>query len=489
MPAYFSDLNLDQIVNAAAEKKAEYHCKPLYLTPLKNASAVRYRQAVMQDLENPELAEKTASFSTALSIIGTTLKSLHTGYSPLLDLGEYLEQADAYCRAVDDYQKFLTAFSLHSEGFQNARSYLTSYTAAEHYRDLVRDITALKHAVTKIRYCMYIKNSTVSVQKYSGQSDYTAAVLKSFEKFRQYPAKDYTKVIEDTYYAKYVEEAILSRVAKLYPDEFTQLEEFVKNHPKFPDPQIMSFSRDVMFYISWLEYIRPLINAGCIFCYPELTEENDTRCIGGFDTVLAAKLAAEGKIPVVNDFSLSGQERIFVVTGPNQGGKTTFARMVGQIHYLASLGVKIPASSAKLSLCDQIFTHFEHEEQIGDLTGKLNDELIRIHDILKSATPNSLIIINEIFASTSVKDAVSIGKHLMQMITTGGMRCVLVTFLQELSHYSDSVVSLVSFTEIDSPEKRTFHIVRKPADDQAYAMSIAGIHHLTYNEICRRIRP
>lgn len=489
MPAYFADLNLDQIVNAVAEKKAEYHCKPLFLTPLKTASAVRYRQAIMQDLEDPELADKTTSFSTALSIISTTLKSIRTGSSPYLDLGEYLEQADAYCRAVDDYQKFLTTARPQSDGFQNARRYLTSYTAAEHFRDLVRDITSLKHAITGIRYCMYIKNATVSVQKYSGQSDYTAAVLKSFEKFRQHPAADYTKVIEDTYYAKYVEEAIVSRVAKLYPEEFTQLEEFVHNHPEFPDPEIMSFSRDVMFYIAWLEYIRPLIDAGCSFCYPELTEENETRCFGGFDTALAAKLAADGKIPVFNDFSLLGKERIFVITGPNQGGKTTFARMVGQIHYLASLGVKIPASSAKLSLCDQIFTHFEHEEHIGDLTGKLNDELIRIHDILNRATPDSLIIINEIFASTSVKDAVSIGKHLMQMITTAGMRCVLVTFLQELSQDSESVVSLVSFTETDSPEKRTYHIVRKPADDQAYAMSIAGIHHLTYDEIRRRIRP
>jgi DNA mismatch repair ATPase MutS len=191
---------------------------------------------------------------------------------------------------------------------------------------------------------------------------------------------------------------------------------------------------------------------------------------------------------VCNDFELEAGRRMIVVSGPNQGGKTTFARMFGQLFHLAGLGCPVPGTSARLILGDRIFTHFERQEKIDNLRGKLKDDLVRIHRILERAGPRSVLVMNEIFTSTSLADALFLSEKIMEEAGRLDVIGVWVTFIGELASYNDKVMSMVSAVDPLQTATRTFKVVRAPASGRSYAMSLAEKYGLTAERIRERLQ-
>ncbi|MDA8439104.1 MAG: hypothetical protein M0Z51_09630 [Propionibacterium sp.] len=487
-PSYFVDLNLDQVVDAVMAGYQEYALEVYFQLPLKTEDGIIYRQEVARDLEKPAVLGCVTPFAEAMRAMRSNLTLRARTRNPYQQQRYFLEAARTYTGAVSALARDLATVDLTSRGLRSFRAYLEVLAAAPGFTALADDVRHVLDQLAQVNYTLQIKSNTVTVRRYAAEVDYSTEVLTSFAKFKQGAVKDYRSRLTVGQGINHVEASVLELVARLYPATFASMASFCDDHRNYLDPVIAQFDRDVHLYTSYLTYIAPLRSAGLPFCYPRIHETaRETSASQSFDLALAHKLLADGHEMVTNDFLLHGDERILVVSGPNQGGKTTFARMFGQVHHLASLGLPVPGTQAHLVTFDEMFTHFEKQEDLTNLTGKLEDDLVRVHQVLERATPRSLIVLNEIFTSTTLDDAVYIGTKVLDRIIDLDALCVCVTFIDEFASLSASTVSMMSTVDPHDPARRTFKVIRKPPDGLAYALAIAAKYRLDYENLVDRL--
>jgi DNA mismatch repair ATPase MutS len=487
-PDYFADLNLDQVLRSMTAGREQYELEPLFCTPLHEADAVRYRHEVLRDLEKREVLESVNGFAEQMQRMRQHLKQAQDLHYQLQQQAWFLDATEIYCQVVRVLTEELAGCDVTSRGFDLFRRYLAGYAGSERFTSLAAETQALKDALARIRYTVRIHGPRVTVSRYEGEPDYGAEVEETFAKFKQRAVKSYLVNRPEHADMDHVEAQILSLVARLYPDEFGTLADYCARHRDYLDPVIGRLDREVQFYLAYLELTGRHRQAGLPFCYPDVSARSkETTAEGTFDIALANKLVPGGGTVITNDFRLTGPERILVVSGPNNGGKTTFARTFGQLHYLASLGLPVPGRSARLFLPDRIYTHFEREEDIETLRSKFEDELVRVHEILGQATADSVIVMNESFNSTTLNDALLVGTEVMRRILGLGCLGVYVTFVDEIASLSEATVSMVSQIVAENPAERTFKVLRRPADGLAYAWAIAEKYGLTYERLLERI--
>ena len=488
-PPFFRDLNLDQIVNAITAGRGHYDIKPFFYASLHDADAIEYRQQIFKDLEDSALLCSLRSFSKSMEEMREHLGWANRFHYRLQRQRWFLDAAAIYCDLIINLTNQLSRFTLESKGLLSVREYLSGYIESDHFLHLLQQTHKLNVDLAAIQYCIRIKGGGFSVRKVASERNYSAEIEATFSKFQQGSVKDYRVQFTESAQMNHIEAKVLEFVARLHPEIFSSLNQYCVENTDFVEGTIAEFDREIQFYLAYLDHIQKFRCRGLEFCYPTVSDRpSELHGAEVFDLALADKLfRADGSV-VPNDFRLEGAERVIVVSGPNQGGKTTFARAFGQAHYLASLGLLVPGKEARLLLFDRLFTHFEREEQSKNFRGKLQDDLLRVREILIGATSNSFLIINEIFTSTTLRDALFLGAHIMKKIVDRGSLCVWVTFVDELALFGEQVVSVVATVDPNNPSLRTFKIVRSRADGLSYAMSIAEKYGLTYRRLQERIR-
>ena len=489
-PDCLRDLNLDQVFAAIAADRPDHDLLPFLHFPLREEDDVAWRQEVLRDLEDDALLRDVRVFGAAMSGVRADLARAGKIRNPRQAERWFLQAAATYVEAAARLNGALSAAAPPSRGLRDVAAHLAALVASPGFGALRDEAAAATAALSEIRYGIRIDGLRVDVAPHGGEADFGAEVEETFNAFRQGAGKQFGFPFPEQEELNRVEEMILEEVVALWPAPFAALSAFRARHPDFLDAGVTAFDREIQVYLGWLDHIAPLRALGLAFCYPRVSRSSkETLARAGFDVALASAMARDRRVPVVNDIALAGPERVIVVSGPNQGGKTTFSRWFGQMHYLAALGLTVPGEEARLFLPDRIFTHFERGEAVVAERGRLQDDLLRVHDILAAATPDSVIVMNEIFSSTSWRDATLLSRRLAERIVALGLLCIWVTFVEDLATLGPQTVSMVSTLDPADPAARSFRVVRQVPDGRAYALAIAEKHRLTRAAILERLAP
>lgn len=487
-PDFFADLHLDQIITEVTAGHGGEQLSRLFAEPARDVATVNFRHAVFRDLARAEYREPIDRFVAGMQTVQERRDRSEHLYHPLQQQGWLVHAVEAYCDTVTALRDDLMRAEPTARGLREFASHLDRYVTGPDFQRLADDNAEVQSELHRIRYTVHIQELRVHVAKFDGQIDYSPEVAATFERFATEATKDYHLPLADYPDMNHVEEHILELVAKLYPEPFRTLESFCSRNREFVSPTISRFTAEIQFYLSYLDFMERLVETGLTFCYPDVTSQPGVvDADDAFDLALAVKATTESTPLVRNSFRLSGPERIFVVTGPNQGGKTTFARTIGQCAHFAALGCPIPARRGAFTLPDRIYTHFERQETLATLHGKLDDELLRIHDILSRMSATSLLVMNESFASTTLNDALLIGTEVLHRIIALGATAIYVSFVDELASLDPACVSMVGEVAPDDPSRRTFQFTRRPADGLAYAAALAIKYRLDRETLRQRI--
>ena len=234
---------------------------------------------------------------------------------------------------------------------------------------------------------------------------------------------------------------------------------------------------------------------GCRMTVPKICpkEERAFRAVGIYNPRVA--LAIDDEI-VTNDFMFDDDAHIYVLTGPNRGGKSVITVAVGASQALFQLGLPVPAESAELSVVDAIFTHFPEGADDTIDKGRLGEECARLKEIFDSVTPDSMILLDESLSSTGAYEASYIASEILSGFAVLGCRGIFSTHLHELAasvpeinKRSEELGGIKIDTLVAGIEegRRSFKIYRAKPDGKSYARDIADKYGLSFDTLMQRI--
>jgi len=226
---------------------------------------------------------------------------------------------------------------------------------------------------------------------------------------------------------------------------------------------------ELAFYLGCLNLHAHLAQLGEPICFPRPLAPGERRHT--FQGLYDVSLALTMKQRIVGNDVHADRKDLVIITGANQGGKSTFLRSIGLAQLMMQCGMFVPAESFSANVCENLFTHYKRKEDASMKSGKLDEELSRMSDIVDNITSNSMLLLNESFAATNEREGSEIAQQIICALLEKRIEVFFVTHLYEFAHgfYSkkmDNALFLRADRQTDG--KRTFKLLEGEPLETSY---------------------
>ncbi len=487
-PDFFTDLNLNQFAENVIAIWEDSDIRPFFYYVSDSIATTKYRQEVVRDLGQAELREALGRF---ISGIGTAIRYQQYAESINTSVQKWKWRLDSilvYYQTIENLCIEFNQTPPSSHAFYGLHKELHQLLNENEVLKLRSKAKAIQDEFLNMRYHITINKDRATLDFQYDDTDYCFPIRNAFAHGEADPRPiAFRDTPFETMELSAIESFVLGQFQKQNRVLFRDLETFCGIKREIISEDICDLLMELKFYLANLEFMKQMESYEFPVTMPSIVNEKELFLDDCYDIVLALRNHREGKEVVLNDIMKASFEKAIIVTGPNQGGKTTLARAYGQCVYLGMMGLLIPASVAKIPFAGNIFTHFACRDNRSGVEGRLENELLRLKGMLEHVDGQSVVIMNELFSSAPAMDALAMSRKLMETLLDASAICFFVTHTFEIAFDSDTYVSLVATVVEDGSFRRTYRIVRREADGIAFANSIVNKYKLDYSHINYRL--
>lgn len=493
------------------------------ILPLRNSSlsdfftadpdVIRYRQEIFGDLLAFE--DLSATFSKLIPVLFDImeLRRLESDSGETADYLSSMTEIELYISSIDVLYHGLckTGRSYSSDALTQLAGYIKELVESDYYAELNERLAELTNRVREI------KSVTIGVNLDTQLRPREAGVLSiNPESFRSgdtlqkilrlnFKESSYTCIADLVPFGKKQSEnqktalslAFNSAINDVYRQSLRSWKKIVQTYVLENTDFLLDLLPEFEFLLKATNLMRALKLRGNVLTIPTVMPAADRtfRATGLYNPVVALKV--DDKI-VANDLVFDENAAIYVLTGPNRGGKSVITCALGLAQAMAQLGLLVPAEQAVLSPVDGIFTHFPSGADDTIDKGRLGEECARLGEIFDRISEKSLVLLDESLSSTGSFEASYIAAEVLAGLSRVGCRCIFSTHLHELAAEIDSINARTApeggvpidtlVAGIKGEGRRSFEILRAKPDGKSYAKDIAGKYGLTYDDIIAKIK-
>lgn len=521
------DLDLD-IVAQAISPDARYTrvVRGLLADLSDDPAVIRYRQETLEDLLRvPALTDRLAEVLDLLTAMGRYMNTPQWQENPLRQVAWRLSELENYVDVVNRLNAMFddAGDAVHAEALLRLRVFTQAAAADPAFAALSAELPDMLAQVRQVASVTIGVNLDERLRPVGAVLlAFSATRFRGSTAFRRLfggqPEPDENQGLGQLHRAVGVarlpesDNPLLNPLFKDLSDILEQtcrpVAQALRRYVGVSARALVLLESEIAFYLGAARLVQRVRAAGLPMCRAEIAPADERIC--ALDSAYNAALALRflGSRPgdlsremVTNDVRFGPQGRIFILTGPNRGGKTTYTQAVGLAHVLFQAGLYVPAAAARISPVDGIYTHFAAAERPDLEAGRLGEESRRLGAIFARATRRSLILLNESLSSTSPGESLYLARDIVRAMRLLGARAIFATHLHELAADADainaetpgdsaviSMVSVVTEAGDGAEVRRTYRIVPGPPMGRSYAREIAARYGISFEQLTEALR-